>query len=282
MPNGLITMEDNDEDLIVVGEWMPISFYTNENGTLTNVTDSKNMGQTAGWWNRIVLEDMDGDGDKDLIAGNLGLNIKYKASEEQPFRVYVKDFDNNGTHDVYLAYYDKDGVCYPVRGRQCSSQQMPFIKKEFKNYHEFAQASVDKVLGDRMEGATELSTTLFETVYVENIGDGEFELRKLPSIVQASPVFGIGCYDVNKDGNMDLIMAGNYYEREVETARSDAGVGQVLLGDGKGNFEPVHTNETGIMAVGDVRDIELVMNSAGQPMVFVANNNAYVQVYQLN
>ena len=145
--------KDSDEDLVILGEWMPITFFENDGGKLSNKTEAKDFGYTTGWWNHITAADIDNDGDTDFIAGNLGLNIKYKASENQPFKAYVKDFDGNNTNDVYLGYYDKDGVCYPVRGRQCSSQQLNFITTDFPSYEEFASASIDEVLGERQEGA---------------------------------------------------------------------------------------------------------------------------------
>ncbi len=160
--------DDKDKDLIVLGEWMPISFFENNDGKLTNVTEAKGFQNSTGWWNCITATDIDNDGDTDFIAGNLGLNIKYKASESQPFKAYVKDFDGNKTNDVYLGYYDKDGICYPVRGRQCSSQQLEFITTEFPNYETFAAASIDEVLGDRQEGALLHEAKMFESVVILN------------------------------------------------------------------------------------------------------------------
>ncbi|MBR9921592.1 MAG: VCBS repeat-containing protein [Bacteroidetes bacterium] len=272
---------DGDLDLLVIGEWMPLGFYQNEGDKLRNVTSEINMQNTGGWWNRAEVADMDGDGDLDIIAGNLGYNIKFKASEEEPFRLFTKDFDGNGTHDVYLAYYDQDGVCYPVRGRQCSSQQMPYIKSEFKSYHEFATATVNDVLGPRMEGATQLEVQQFATCYIENLGGGEFEVRTLPNEAQISPTYGIVIEDFNNDGIKDVFLAGNYYEREVETCRSDAGVGQILIHDGKGNFEALHPTETGVIAIGDVRSVQLLNRGEMDPVLLIANNNSFIQSYAL-
>lgn len=272
--------QDKDEDLIVVGEWMPISIYQNNGGKLENVTAEKELENTGGWWNRIVAADMDGDGDQDLIAGNLGLNLKFKASPERPFSVKVKDFDGNGSNDIYLAYYDQDGSLCPVRGRQCSSQQMPFIKEKFKTYNEFAKASFDEVLGDLAEGAIEHEVKMFESVYIENLGGGEFEIHKLPMAAQTAPVFGILPRDWNGDGHMDILLAGNYYEREIETTRSDAGIGTMLLGDGKGGFNPISPSENGIIAYLDVRSLATVENSQKQPLVLILNNNFGMQVYE--
>ena len=272
--------QDKDQDLIVVGEWMPISIYVNEGGKLENSTSVKGMKDTGGWWNRIVAADMDGDGDQDLIVGNLGLNLKFKATPELPFSVKVKDFDGNGSNDIYLAYYDQDGSLCPVRGRQCSSQQMPFIEEKFKTYNEFASASFDEVLGDLAEGAISHEVKMFESVYIENIGDGEFEISKLPLAAQMAPTYGILPRDWNGDGHMDILLAGNFYQREVETTRSDAGIGTMLLGDGKGNFNAISPEENGIIAYLDVRSLATVENSQKQPLVIILNNNFGLQVYE--
>ncbi len=272
--------KDNDQDLIITGEWMPISFYKNENGKLKEVTKELGMEDSNGWWNCLETADFDGDGDLDLIAGNLGLNIKYKASSDEPFRAYTKDFDENGSNDVYLGYYDQDGVCYPVRGRECSSQQLPFIKSEFKTYNEFANASIEQILGSRLEGSIEHEAKMFESVYLENNG-GNYIIKPLPNIAQSAPIFGTATYDWNQDGHLDLLIAGNYYEREVETTRSDAGIGQLLIGDGKGNFKAMHPLESGLKAYKDVRDVCLLFDDKKQPMVIIANNNDAIELYKL-
>ena len=272
---------DKDLDLLIAGEWMPLTCYNNDNGKLTNVTEEVGFKDSHGWWNNIVAADMDQDGDPDLIAGNLGLNIKYKASKEHPFSLYVKDFDQNGTHDVYLGYYE-NGVCYPVRGRECSSQQLPFIKKEFENYDKFAHASLDEVLGSRKEGAEFRTANMFESCYIENKGNGKFAFHPLPNEAQISPIFGIAPKDWNNDGHLDLLVAGNFYEREVETTRSDAGIGQLLLGNGKGQFKPVPGDETGLKIYRDVRAIEVLNSNQGYPILLVANNNDQMQVYRSN
>ncbi|MEO0876612.1 MAG: FG-GAP-like repeat-containing protein, partial [Bacteroidota bacterium] len=140
---------DQDADLIVAGEWMPITVFKNEGGKLADNTSAMGLDKTTGWWNRLMLVDLDNDGDQDLVAGNAGLNIKFSASQDKPFKAYVNDFDENGTNDVYLAYYDHSGRELPVRGRQCSSEQMEFVLDEFPTYHDFAQAEVSEILDGR-------------------------------------------------------------------------------------------------------------------------------------
>ena len=271
---------DGDQDLIVIGEWMPISVYRNDTGKFEEITGELNLQNTNGWWNTISSADFDGDGDSDYVVGNLGLNIKYKASESEPFKVFVKDFDNNGSHDVYLAYYDRDGVCYPVRGRECSSQQLPFVKKDFPNYATFSVATVDEVLGERKEGAVIKEVKMFESVYIENAGDNGFIIRNLPNEAQISPIFGIAPFDWNGDGHLDLLTAGNYYEREVETTRSDAGIGNILLGDGTGQFKALNSIYTGLKAYKDVRDVKVLQDANSNPLIIIANNNDFLEFYR--
>jgi hypothetical protein len=269
---------DQDEDLILAGEWMQLTCFENNDGKLTNNSKKVGFKNTEGWWNKLVSVDLDQDGDQDLIAGNLGLNIKYKATEDQPFTLYIKDFDNNGTHDVYLGYYE-DGVCYPIRGRECSSQQMPFIKEEFKDYDKFGKATLDEILGARKEGAEYRTVKMFASSFIENKGDGHFELHKLPNEAQISPIFGIETSDLNGDGNLDILIGGNYYNREIETTRSDAGIGQILLGNGKNEFVAMPSAETGLALYKDVRAIEILNKNSNHPTIIVANNNDSLQVY---
>ena len=224
---------DSDMDLLTCGEWMPISYLENVDGKLVNRTEEIGMSGSTGWWNVMELVDIDGDGSKELVCGNLGKNIKYKASKEEPFKLFAKDFDDNGTHDVYLGYYDHDGVCYPVRGRQCSSDQMPFIKEKFTSYGTFSKATIEDVLSDRLEGAVVHEARMFSSVWIDL---SNWQVTELPSEAQISPIYGIVGKDWTGDGEMDLLVGGNYHNREVETTRSDAGIGRLLVGDGEGGI----------------------------------------------
>ncbi len=273
--------QDKDLDLVVAGEWMPLTFFKNEQGKLSNVTKLMGMEKTAGWWNCLQSADLDADGDLDLVAGNLGLNLKHKASEERPFKCYVKDFDGNGTNDIYLGYYDKSGVCYPVRGRQCSSQQMPFVAEKFASYEAFAKTDIEHVLEGKLEGAIVLQAFMFESVWLENLGGGQFRVNKLPNEAQIFPVHGIVVHDWNKDGKADIYLAGNFHEREVETTRSDAGTGCVLMGNGKGSFATLRPWEIGALANRDVRSVKMVKDSGGNPLLLVANCNDAMQVLRV-
>lgn len=262
---------------------MPLRVYINNNGLFSKYTGDKSLQNTSGWWNKVVSADLDGDGDEDYIVGNLGLNLKFKASEKEPFKLYAKDFDGNGTHDVYLGYYDANGTLYPVRGRQCSSQQMPFIKEKFENYNAFAVASIEEVLEDKMDDAELKSVQIFESVWVENLGNGNMKLHKLPNQAQIAPIYTIITNDFDDDGDIDIFVAGNYHNREVETTRSDAGTGLVMINDGTGKFSPMSVTESGIYSSLDVRDALLIeVGSDKRKLIIVANNNGPAQTFGLN
>lgn len=268
---------DEQNELVVAGEWMPIQIYQYRGGAFTL---EKEIEHSSGWWNCLEAEDLDADGDLDIVAGNLGLNIKFKASQEKPFKVYVNDFDENGSHDVYLAYYDVDGSQFPIRGRQCSSEQMPFISEKFGSYDEFGKATIEDILEGRMDGAVERAAETFESVTLINQGNLEFEEKALPSEAQISPVQDILVQDYNGDSKLDLFVVGNYYNREVETTRSDAGIGCLLIGDGKGNFVAEHPTKSGIKSYQDARKALHIHTSSGQKVI-VVNNNAPADSYQL-
>ncbi|NNE14778.1 MAG: VCBS repeat-containing protein [Saprospiraceae bacterium] len=268
---------DGKLELITVGEWMPIQIYSSSKDGLKEITENFNLKNTKGWWNAIEIADVDGDNDLDIIAGNLGHNIKYKASVDKPFKLFVDDFDKNGSNDVYLGYYEGD-KCYPVRGRQCSSQQMPFVSDKFKSYSDFGSAEITDVLDGLITDQTVLqeAQTFSNSIFI-NKGKS-FEQVVLPGEAQISPVYGIAVDDFDKDGKTDIFLAGNMYNREVETTRSDAGKGCLVTMDDSGNFVVSRNEKTGVSADKDVRDVALI-KSKNQSLLVIANNNDAMQIY---
>ncbi|MCH8330557.1 MAG: VCBS repeat-containing protein [Bacteroidetes bacterium] len=275
---------DNDGkiDLMVSGEWMPIKIFINKDGKLQDRSVDYGLENTTGWWFKLIQCDFDDDGDMDYVAGNLGLNYKYKASIEEPFHVYSHDFDENGHLDIVLGYYNQ-GDCFPVRGRQCSSDQIPDIKNKFLNYKSFGNATLADVYGDKLNDALHYEATQFASSYLENDGNGHLILSPLPNEAQISVVMGMVPFDVDNNGLLDLILAGNFYVSEVETGRADAGIGLVLLGDGSGKLQPIPAYESGIDAHLDVRDLVIIEKTAsGTPIILVANNDNVLQSFKLN
>lgn len=270
--------EDGKSDLIVTGEWMNITWYRNEGNGFDE--PAALVENNTGWWFSLEKGDFDNDGDEDLIAGNLGLNYKYKASEDEPFEVFVKDFDQNGKDDIILSYYNF-GSQFPVRGRQCSSQQIPAIKSAYKDYSTFSTATVQDIFGtDALTSSLNYSVTNFASSYLENT-NGTFNLKELPELAQLAPVNDIQLLDVNKDGNLDALLVGNLYVSEVETPRADAGIGLLLLGDGTGSFETVPMNKSGVQTNYDSKHA-VVIKVGNRNVVAVANNNGPMQFLQLN
>lgn len=264
---------DNDgwEDFIAVGEWTSLGFFKNNKGKFEYLTDTSTELQEKGWWFSVTETDVNNDGLKDYVIGNVGLNIKFKTSAEKPFKIYATDFDNNGTNDVVLTKkYKQEYV--PVRGRECSSQQMPFIKDKFKSYSEFANASLVDIYGDKLEASYENEATEFKSILLFNKGNGGFEKRILPVAAQAFPILDIELHDINKDGFEDLILAGNIHEMEVETPRLDAISGIVLLSDTKKGYTDVPYYESGLYLEGNVKSIEKIKTVDGWLLLNTTNN----------
>ncbi|WP_271783050.1 VCBS repeat-containing protein [Aquimarina algiphila] len=261
-------------DLIIVGEWTPILFYSNDGNTFQNTTTSTGLQNTNGWWSSITQDDFDNDGDIDYIIGNLGLNYKYKASKDEPFEVYADDFDGNKRKDIVLSYYNF-GKLFPVRGKSCSSQQMPTLRKKFQDYNSFAIADVNEVYGKEKLDNAEIhyKVQTFASSYIENLGKGKFKITPLPNEAQFSSVNKIISDDIDGDGFKDIILGGNLYASEIETPRNDSSIGTFLKGDGNGNFIAVPNDQCGLYLKGDVKDFSFITIGNTRYIGVVKNND---------
>ncbi|MDY8137963.1 VCBS repeat-containing protein [Aquimarina sp. 2201CG5-10] len=271
--------QDGYVDLILVGEWMSIQIFKNlKNGGFERLTNEEFQNNT-GWWYSIIAADFDNDGDQDFIAGNLGLNYKYKASKEEPFNIYANDFDKNGSLDIVLGYHNQ-GELYPLRGRECTSNQMPFIKEKFPDYDSFGKASLIDVYGkEALSKSIHYSATNFSSVYIENKGNENFKMHDLPLEAQFSSINSMVVDDFDNDKNLDILIAGNLYQSEVETPRNDASYGLVLLGDGKGDFIPLDYQKSGVYVKGDVKNIRAI-SVGSKKNILLGRNNAKLKLIQ--
>lgn len=270
---------DGDADLLVVGEWMPLVIFQNSEGDFKRV-EPIGIGCTSGWWFSITADDLDGDGDPDYVLGNVGLNNKFHPSAEHPLKVFGNDFDGNGTYDIVLAKAGGSSY-YPVRGRQCSSQQMPFILDKCPTYKSFAEMTVEMLYEDGLSSAIELNACEMASIVIYNEGSGRFTKTYLPNLAQTSPLRAAVLLDINGDQRRDLIGAGNMFGAEVETVRYDAGLGVCLVSTPDG-FSPLPLGQTGFYASGDVHDVALVhVGNAKAPVIIIGNNNGYLQAMKL-
>ncbi|MFQ5447184.1 MAG: FG-GAP-like repeat-containing protein, partial [Saprospiraceae bacterium] len=272
---------DDRPDLVIVGEWMPVTFWVQKEGKLVDETEGILPGSPAGWWNCIQPADLDGNGLDDFIIGNLGLNYKYKASKDKPFTIYGKDFDGNGTFDIAMgAYYG--GVVYPVNGRSRAIRQIPGLEKKFPDFSSYAKADLNEVYGEYLAGALRCDATNFASIILYQDSPGKFTVSELPAESQAAPVNGIVVHDIDKDGKLDLILAGNLYQTEIETGRSDAGTGIILLNKGGRNWKPLKVYESGLYIANDVKSMKLVeFGKNKRPVLIIGSNKAACQAVEL-
>lgn len=271
---------DKDPDLLVVGEWMKVTWYRNDGGHFTDASKDAGLEETHGWWYSVAVADVNEDGHPDIIGGNLGWNSKFHGTKDRPIHVYWADFDDNGRHDIVLAK-EKNGKQLPVRGRECSSQQCPMILQKFPTYTQYANSDLAGIYTqEKLSSALHLQATMMMSTVFINDGKGHFAPQALPMMAQTAPMNAIIPLDVDGDTHIDLVCAGNNWGAEVETARYDAGTGLVLHGDGKGGFTPMPISRSGFFAWGNVKDLALVRTGADRsPLIVVANNNDVVQAF---
>jgi len=268
---------DRDLDLIITGEWMPITLFKNQEGKFMNVDNMDNgLRFSEGWWQSLVAHDFDGDGDEDLVAGNLGLNYKYKAKKSEPFQVYCDDFDQNGSLDIVLTYFNQ-GKVYPVTDRRNLIKQLPVLNEKIPTNDEYSISTIEDIFSqESLNNALHYNAYTFASSYIENLGNGKFLIKPFENLAQISNINSIVIEDINKDGFDDLIMAGNLYSSEIETIRNDAGIGTFLKGDGEGNFKAVPYLESGLYTTGDIRDMKKLMTVNGK-ILLISKNNDFIQ-----
>ena len=271
---------DGIKDLILVGEWMPVTIFRNNMGKLTKFEGDSILNNSNGWWFSIAEGDVNRDGRMDYIIGNLGENYQYKAMPGAPFKLFSKDFDNNGSLDIVLGYYEHDTL-YPVHNRESALKQIPGLRNKFKDYNSYGSATLEEIFNaEILEESDIFEAKTFSNSILINTGEG-FKLVKLPQFAQISAVFGIIYDDFDKDGLNDLIIAGNLYSSEMETPRNDAGKGLFLKGDGKGEFQVIRGYDSGLFIPGDVKKLKALRLGEGPSArkgIIAGINNNYLRL----
>jgi hypothetical protein len=261
-------------DLAIVGDWMPITIFSNNGKQFTKVANVKGLENTEGLWTRIQAADLDGDGDPDFVLGNLGLNSKLTASPEHPLWLEVNDFDQNGSIEPVFAF-ERQEKKVPLALRPDMIKQMSSLKKKFIYYEQYASKTLDDIFDPKLlQQATNLKIQEVRSSVLMNRGDRSFELKSLPDEAQVSPVYGIAVEDLDGNGTNDLVLGGNLFAVKPEIGRYDALRGLVLLGNGKGDFTQVSPRQSGLSLSGEVRHINLLRRGPSKILAFVRNNDA--------
>ena len=278
---------DEQIDLVVVGEWMSVTFFANEDGKLRNMTDESGVQNKLGWWRSIEAGDFDNDGDIDFVVGNEGLNSWFKASDIEPLMAYSSDFDNDGRYDVVLTSYQlsKDGTrkAFPVHFKSDLGKQMEMMKGKFTTYALYSEATIEDLFSEKeIENALKSSANWMANSYIENLGNSQFTIRALPTKAQLAPINDFLVKDINDDGNLDLLVVGNNHGNSVFWGPMDAFNGLVMLGDGSGDFQCVEYPQSGFFVPGDGRDVDVLELAAGSELVITSQNQDHILVFQRN
>ena len=270
---------DGDLDLLLVGEWMPVTIFENTNGKFSkkNLSELKN---TSGWYQSITASDMDNDGDQDYIIGNWGTNNKFHPTEEKPLHIYAGNFDQNASYDMALSKVSKTGELLPVRGKQCSTEQTPILNSKIKTYKEFAASTLSEIYGqENLANATHFEVENFKSFMLKNNGEGKFDIQILPSHAQFGPTLSSTTHDFNNDGYMDILGVGNIYDAEVETIRYDASKGYLLLGNDKGVYQ--YVKDTSYFNNSEAKAIQKITINDKTHFI-ILNKNAELKLLKLN
>ena len=272
--------KDGKKDLITVSEWDTPKIYINNGRRL--IKQKSTLDDLFGMWNVVEAADLDNDGDIDFILGNQGSNTIHKTSSENPVKMWVNDFDNNGTIEQIMTNH-KNGKDYPIHMKKELTAQLVSLKKQNLKASEYAKKSIDELFSASIfKNSIMKQSTISESIIAVNEGDWNFSVKKLPSRVQLSCVCGIVCTDVNNDGNLDIIMAGNNFEFKPQYSRLDASHGSVLLGDGSLDFKWQNYNTSGFVIKNEVKHLKTISDKSGKTYLLAAINNEKPKLFLIN
>lgn len=270
---------DGDHDLIVVGEWMNPAVFENDNGSLKNTSEISGTTQFKGWYHTIEAADLDNDGDTDFLLGNHGLNSRFKASTSEPIKLYVNDFDQNGSPEqIFTRVVNGKNLPYTLKHEL--QAQIPEIKKRYLKYEAFNDQTMEEIFSPaQLEKAIVSEASHLATSLMINNGDGTFTISALPVEAQFAPTYAISTADFDGDGVTDILLAGNQHRVKPQAGRYDANYGVLLTGDGKGGFKVVSKAAAGLSLVGEVRDLK-IHSVNGENVLLVVMNNEEIKAYK--
>jgi enediyne biosynthesis protein E4 len=295
---------DNRPDLILAGEWMPLTFFQNEGGKFKNTTNQTGISDKLGWWTSLTAGDFDNDGDIDYIAGNFGQNLYYKCYAQAdvvkmgqkteprnplseivyPLSIYAKDFDKNGLYDPFISTYWRDTTgkrqefFYPTRDDMI--KQLVLIRRKFQTYGAFGTSTVKNVFSaEELKDAQIMTSNWLYSSYIENTGNGKFKISALPYQAQIAPIYGMVPYDYDADGLLDVVMVGNDYGMELLQGRADGFNGLVLKNMGKNTFKAIELNESGIYVPNDARALSRVHLANQKELILATQNHGALSVF---
>jgi Mor family transcriptional regulator len=284
--DALFTDFDNDgqTDLILAGEWMPVTFLKNINGKFKKVNTG--VDDKLGWWNTIAAGDFRHTGRMDYLVGNLGLNTIFNASDSMPVYITAGDYDKNGTYDAFTSLYlpDKNGVMkeFPLFSRDDMLKQLISLKKKYPDYKSYATATMQDVLSpEQIKNSQRLKANYLQSAFLRNDGNGKFTIIPLPKQAQVSILNGMVVDDFDGDGNLDVAISGNDYGTEVSQGRYDAFNGLVLRGDGKGNFKPMSILNSGIYIPENGKALVKLLVDKGDLIIAASQNKGPLKVFKL-
>ena len=272
---------DGKLDLIVAGEWMPVRVFHQENGKFVDRTKEAGLSDTNGWWNSVAAVDLRGNGRQDLVLGNLGLNSYLRASRREPARLYINDFSHSGGLEQILTFY-KNGVSYPLAGRDELVRAIPSLKSKYPSYKDFGASRIEDIFpAADLKSATVREAYTFASSVALNDGNGTFTVQQLPTEAQFAPIYASLAQDFDGDGHVDLLVGGNFYGVTPVLGRYDASYGLMLRGRGDGHFEPVDMETSGLVIEGQVRRIKSLRGANGQRLIAVARNNDKLEILRV-
>ena len=270
---------DGKPDLVICGEYMPIRIFHNDGGHLKEVTGKAGLDNSNGWWNRLQIADIDGDGYPDIAAGNQGLNSRFKASKDKPVSMYVGDFDGNGNTEQIVCTYNGDKQ-YPMVLRPDMVGSIPLLKKRYLRYAQYKEQTMYDIFGLQLQNMLKLNAYEMRSSVLMNNRNGTFTMKPLPTEAQFSTVFGMVIKDFNGDGKQDILLGGNFYQSKPEVGINDASYGLLLTGNGKGDFKALSQQQSGVVIKGAVRDITEI-KAGGKKLLIVAKNNDKTEILQI-